>query len=271
MNHALASETSQAPTLDHTYFLSSMHTHRIDYSTWRHHRSRSISSSKSLRAPTQPPSPAAAHVQAPPASRRRPRLPPWPPRRRLRPLPAFLIGLLYHRTHSSWDGEKSTCRRPLFAAAKSSSAGSLLPKTVIARLSDELAGPYDPVASRGGLLVLRLGRCPPTSLCVCNPVAGRSHVLPPKEIYNDLHCCRRRPELQLDEDRQRRKTRSGTHNVAFSLTHVNCVDLNRTWGNGAANRCSFSCCFRSLLFSVFTRSKDPRSPRHARSRYIVLA
>ncbi|RLN07312.1 uncharacterized protein C2845_PM11G09020 [Panicum miliaceum] len=101
----------------------------------------------------------------------------------------FLLGVLYHRSHS-WKGEeKSTRLRPLFAAPKSlSSAGSAaLPNTVVARLSAELAGPYEPVASRGGLLVLKRGQYFDTSLRVCDPVAGRSYVLPPRRISDDLH------------------------------------------------------------------------------------
>ncbi|CAN6278975.1 unnamed protein product [Urochloa humidicola] len=105
----------------------------------------------------------------------------------------FLIGLLYHRIHSSTrDGEKSTRRQPLLAAPKSSSSAAA---AIAARLSAELAGPpsdADAVASRGGLLLLRSGRRHPTSLRVCAPVAagGRiriHHVLPPGEIAGHLH------------------------------------------------------------------------------------
>ena len=101
----------------------------------------------------------------------------------------FLLGLLYHRRYHSWKGEeKSTRARPLFAAPKSSGGGSTAPPSaVIARLSAELAGLYDPVASRGGLLVLKLGQYFDTSLCVCDPVAGRSYVLPPRRISDYLH------------------------------------------------------------------------------------
>ncbi|KAG2659336.1 hypothetical protein PVAP13_1KG346700 [Panicum virgatum] len=101
----------------------------------------------------------------------------------------FLLGLLYHRRYHSWKGEeKSTHARPLFAAPKSSGGGSTAPPSaVIVRLSAELAGPYDPVASRGGLLLLKLGRYFDTSLCVCDPVGGRSFVLPPRRISDDLH------------------------------------------------------------------------------------
>ncbi|RLM80827.1 uncharacterized protein C2845_PM12G18340 [Panicum miliaceum] len=100
----------------------------------------------------------------------------------------FLIGLLYHRSRS-WKGEEKSTRLPPLYAAPKLSAGSttLLPSTVIARLSAELAGPYEPVASRGGLLVLKRGQYHDTSLRVCDPVAGRSYVLPPKRISDDLH------------------------------------------------------------------------------------
>jgi hypothetical protein len=99
----------------------------------------------------------------------------------------FLIGL-YHRSRS-WKGEeKSTRLPPLFAAPKlSAGSTTLMPSTVIARLSAELAGPYEPVASRGGLLVLKRGQYHDTGLRVCDPVAGRSYVLPPKRMADDLH------------------------------------------------------------------------------------
>jgi hypothetical protein len=44
------------------------------------------------------------------------------------------------------------------------------------------------------------------------------------------HCCRRLLVMQLGGDRQRarRAQRSGTHDVALSLSRVNFVDLNRT-------------------------------------------
>jgi len=99
----------------------------------------------------------------------------------------FLLGLFYHRRFSREGEEKSTRPPPLFAAPKSSAGSTALPSTVIARLSAELAGLYDPVASRGGLLVLKLGQYFDTSLCVCDPVAGRSYVLPPRRISDYLH------------------------------------------------------------------------------------
>ncbi|CAL5057518.1 unnamed protein product [Urochloa decumbens] len=98
----------------------------------------------------------------------------------------FLVGLLYHRSYiSDRDGNRITRRQPLFAAPKSPSAAA-----IVARLSAELAGPSDadPVASRGGLLLLRSGRRHPTSLHVYDAVAGRrSHVLPPSEVASHLH------------------------------------------------------------------------------------
>ncbi|CAL4968624.1 unnamed protein product [Urochloa decumbens] len=98
----------------------------------------------------------------------------------------FLVGLLYHRSYiSDRDGNRITRRQPLFAAPKSPSSAA-----IVARLSGDLAGPSgaDPVASRGGLLLLRSGRRHPTSHHVYDPVAGRrSHVLPPSEVASHLH------------------------------------------------------------------------------------
>ncbi|KAF8693506.1 hypothetical protein HU200_038904 [Digitaria exilis] len=96
----------------------------------------------------------------------------------------FLIGLLYHRGRSSSHGDMGTRPPPLLK----SSSGSLT-NAVIASLSGELAGPDDPVASGGGLLVLRRGNKhypTTTTLRVFDPVAGRGHVLPPRDIWDHL-------------------------------------------------------------------------------------
>ncbi|KAL6634614.1 hypothetical protein ACP70R_027285 [Stipagrostis hirtigluma subsp. patula] len=88
----------------------------------------------------------------------------------------FLVALLYHRNRCWVDNTRPPT---LFA-------GSLPPKFMVARVTAELTGSYELVASRGGLLVLRQEQYP-AKQCVLHPAAGRRHALPSKTISSHLH------------------------------------------------------------------------------------
>ncbi|KAK3158282.1 hypothetical protein QOZ80_2AG0135110 [Eleusine coracana subsp. coracana] len=90
----------------------------------------------------------------------------------------FLLGLLYHRRFA-FPWTETTRFPPLFTSAT-------LSVSVVANVTTEMDGPYDPVASSGGLIVPRR-EDEASRLCVCDPAAGRRYVLPPKKIPDRLH------------------------------------------------------------------------------------
>lgn len=135
-------------------------------------RSPWISSSKSWPDPTHPPS----RVAAPHASSSGA---PSPTRPSFAASTShFLLALLYHRRFP-FPYTETLRRPPLFATATP-------PVSVVANVTAELDGPYDPVASRGGLIVLRREEYA-SRLCVCDPVVGRRYVLTPDGITDILH------------------------------------------------------------------------------------
>ncbi|PNT70839.1 uncharacterized protein LOC112270969 [Brachypodium distachyon] len=96
-------------------------------------------------------------------------------RARLPAADRFLLGLLYQ--HSS--------PAPLFAAP-SSSGSRHLPNGVASSMSAALMDRHEPVASRGGLVVLRSWERP-LELAVCDPAAGRGGFLPPCDVHPDAY------------------------------------------------------------------------------------
>ncbi|KAF0894656.1 hypothetical protein E2562_001949 [Oryza meyeriana var. granulata] len=128
------------------------------------------------------------------AAAERPRPPQFPP---------FLLGALY----GFWEGDiHFVPAPPRYRAVDAATVAGVVSSSQDAigrffRLGGNGGGleGYEPVSSRGGLVVVRRARegyCggprprsgnAPSDLCVCDPVAGRRFVLPRPAIYDESH------------------------------------------------------------------------------------
>ncbi|TVU29550.1 hypothetical protein EJB05_21120 [Eragrostis curvula] len=130
----------------------------------------------------------------------------------------FLLALIYHRHVAFRFPWKKGSRPPVFAPSRSFAGGQ--PNAVPANMKSQLDGPYNPVASRGGLLVLQSEEGPSRLICVCNPVAGRRHVLPPNKLFgDDLH-------VVMPEDH-------GGHDMPFKLLVADMLLRTQTYSSEA--------------------------------------